>query len=211
METQADRDAIADEAVGQRRESAPPEAQKRNELSPGEVGWRLATSVGAQASIPEKTAESIGERVADAYSDPDMAHRPVSIGRGSTQRVSSPFELQRFMTLVTGFALGYVAAVLLHGRITAPEPFQITRPPQGGGHPPGVVQSAVLKTITEHPQGMTTAEITDELGRQGIGQQSIENALGVLVRAKKVSVQGSAAKYHPAAAEVPTAPDQPSS
>ena len=120
METQADRDVIADEAVGQRHESAPPEAQKRNELPPEEVAWSLATSAGAQASIPEKTAESIGERVADAYSDPDLAHRPVSIGRGSAQGVSSPFELQRFLTLVTGFALGYVAAVLLHGRITAP-------------------------------------------------------------------------------------------
>jgi hypothetical protein len=120
METQVDRDAIADEAVGQRHESAPPEAQKRNELAPEEVG-RLATSAGAQASIPEKTAESIGERVADAYSDPDLGHRPVSIGRASARGVSSPFELQRFLTLVTGFALGYVAAVLLHGRITTPE------------------------------------------------------------------------------------------
>ena len=55
---------------------------------------------------------------------------------------------------------------------------------------------------------MTTAEIVEELGRQGIGQQSIENALGVLAQ-KKVSVQSSAAKYRSAAAEVPTAPDQP--
>src|SRR5215469_16683486 len=67
METQADRDAIADEAVGQRHESAPPEAQKRDELSPEEFAQRLARGTGAQASIPEKTAESMGERVADAY------------------------------------------------------------------------------------------------------------------------------------------------
>ena len=31
---------------------------------------------------------------------------------------------------------------------------------------------------------MTTAEIVEELGRQGIGQQSIENALGVLAQKK---------------------------
>jgi hypothetical protein len=31
---------------------------------------QLAPSSGAQASIPEKTAESVGERVGDAYSDP---------------------------------------------------------------------------------------------------------------------------------------------
>jgi len=68
----------------------------------------------------------------------------------------------------------------------------------------------VLKTVTEHPQGMTTAEITAELGPQGIGWQSIARALGVLVQADKVSSPDSG-KYFSAAAEVPTAPDQPSS
>jgi hypothetical protein len=37
---------------------------------------------------------------------------------------------------------------------------------------------------------MTTAEIINELGRQGIGQESIANALDVLVQAKKISGQG---------------------
>lgn len=215
MATQAELDAIAAEAVGQKHEGPPPEAREKHDLSPEEAGRRLATATGAQASIPEKTAESVGERVADAYSDPDLADRPVSIGRGSAQGLSGPFALQRFLTLVTGFALGYCAAVLFHGRLSAyfgrtPEPFQITHPPQGDSHPRGFVQSTVLKTITEHPQGMTTAEIIRELGRQGIGRQSIENALDALVEAKKVSLQASGAKYLPAAAEVPTAPDQPS-
>ena len=188
METQADRDAIADEAVGQRHESPPPEAQKKDGLSPEEIG-RLAMATGAQASIPEKTAESLGERAADAYSDPDLAHRPVSIGRGSAQGVSSPFELQRFLTLLTGFALGYFTAVLLHRRTKAyfgetPEPFQITQPPRGERHPRGFIQSTVLKTITEHPQGMTTAEIIKELAQQGIGEQSIENALAALTHGR---------------------------
>jgi hypothetical protein len=216
METQADRDAIADEAVGQRHESPPPEAQKKNDLSPEEDGQRLAKSAGAQASIPEKTAESLGERVADAYSDPNLTSRPGSIGRAPARGLSTPFELQPFLTLIAGFALGYCAALLLHDRIKeylggAPEPFQITHPPQGDRHPRGFVQSTVLKTITEHPQGMTAVEIVNQLGREGIGRPSIEQALGALVRANKITLQGRGANYLPAAGEVPTAPDQPSS
>jgi hypothetical protein len=57
---------------------------------------------------------------------------------------------------------------------------------------------------------MTTAEIINELGPQGIGQESIANALHVLVQAKKISSPGREGKYLPAASEVPTAPDQPS-
>jgi hypothetical protein len=216
METQAKRNAIADEAVGQRHEGAPPKTrQQDHDPSPEEVARRLAVSTGAQASISEKTAESIGERVANAYSDPDLARRPVSIGRGSARRISAPFELQHLLTLGTGFVLGYTAAVLLHSRIgtyfgRTPEPFQISKPPQGDRHPRRFVQSTVLKAITEHLQGMTAAEIIRELGYQGIGQQPIEDALGALVQAKKVSVRGGDGKYIPAAEEVPTAPDQPS-
>jgi hypothetical protein len=169
METQAKRNAIADEAVGQRHEGAPPKTrQQDHDPSPEEVARRLAVSTGAQASISEKTAESIGERVANAYSDPDLARRPVSIGRGSARRISAPFELQHLLTLGTGFVLGYTAAVLLHSRIgtyfgRTPEPFQISKPPQGDRHPRRFVQSTVLKAITEHLQGMTAAEIIREL------------------------------------------------
>ena len=216
METQADRDAIADEAVGQKRDSPPPEARRETGNRSLEEVNRISKATGADASIPEKTAESLGERVADAYSDPDLADRPVSIGQGPARRLFNPFELQRFVTLVTGFALGYLAAILLHGRIgahlgKAPEPFQITKPPQGDRHPRGFVQSAVLKTVTEHPQGMTAAEIIRELGHQGIGQRSITAALDALVDAKKVRGQSTAGKYLSVSAEVPTAPDQPSS
>lgn len=120
METQAKRDTIADEAVGQRHEGAPPEARQQDEApSPEEMGRRLAASTGAQASIPERTAESIGERVADAYSDPDLDRRPVTIGRGSAQRISTPFDLQHLLTLGIGFVLGYTVAILLHRRINA--------------------------------------------------------------------------------------------
>ena len=93
----------------------------------------------------------------------------------------------------------------------ASTPSQMTRPPQGNRHPRGFVQATVLKTITEHPQGMTSAEITKALGRQGIGQQSIANALSALIQAQKISSEGRGGKYRSAAAEIPTAPDQPSS
>lgn len=212
METQADRDAIAAEAVGLRPGNASAEAHEKHRE---ELGRPSARATGAEASIAEKTAESVGERVADAYSDPDLTNRPVAIGLGSGSGLTSASPFRRFLTLAAGFALGYAAAVFFHGRVSdyfgkTPEPFQITHPPQGESHPRGFVQSTVLKTITEHPQGMTAGEIIDELGRQGISQKSIEHALEGLVRAKKVSSQGRGGKYLPATDEVPTAPDRPS-
>src|SRR5215813_14030524 len=70
VNNQPDRDTIAEEAVGQRRDGAPSYAVKE-EMSPEEAARRIAQSAGAAASIPEKTAESVGERVGDAYSDPE--------------------------------------------------------------------------------------------------------------------------------------------
>src|SRR5947207_14128186 len=77
-------------------------------------------------------------------------------------------------------------------------------------HPRGFVETTVLKAITEHPQGLTSAEIVVKVGAQGIGQQSIWDALGTLVQAKKITSEARDGKYFPAASEVPTAPDQPS-
>ena len=68
MKTQLDRDTIAEEAIGQRHGSAPDYAPTKADMS--QEALQLARSSGAQASIPEKTAESVGERVGDAYSDP---------------------------------------------------------------------------------------------------------------------------------------------
>jgi hypothetical protein len=69
MKTQFDRDRIAEEAIGQRHGSAPDYAPTKADTSQEEAALQLAPSSGAQASIPEKTAESV-ERVGDAYSDP---------------------------------------------------------------------------------------------------------------------------------------------
>jgi hypothetical protein len=236
MERQPDRDTIAEEAIGQRHRTAPPYAANNPEMSQEEAVRQLAVSSGAQASTPEKTAESIGERVGDAYSDPQTLRRDSqgklgrftatrdgshndrfpSAGRDAGESVFNRFYNGRLATVVASFALGYATAVWFHHRINTrsenvPGPFQITKPPQGDTHPRGFIQATVLKTITEHPQGLAMAEIIAELGAQGIGPQSIANALGTLVQAKKITSERRGGKYFPAASEVPTAPDQPSS
>jgi hypothetical protein len=73
MQGQPDRDRIADEAVGQRHESPPPYA--RNAASREDSSRQFAASSGVASSIPEKTAASLGERVGDAYSDPERGPR----------------------------------------------------------------------------------------------------------------------------------------
>jgi hypothetical protein len=239
MNNQSHRDRIAEEAVGQTHESPPTYAAKED-IAPEEALRRIARSAGAQASTSEKTAESVGERVGDAYSDAGsvaqwkkrslglqagtgaasradgMANLVRTPGRQFTRFASKQFNEQPFMMTVACFALGYVTAVLFHGRINAyfgksHEQFQIMKPPQGDEHPRGFVQSTVLKTITEHALGMTTAEIVAELASHNISQEAIANAVGALVQAKKIRLQERERKYFPAAAEVPTAPDQPSS
>jgi hypothetical protein len=136
---------------------------------------------------------------------------------GVNRFLSAQTDVGRFAKVVASFALGYLTAILFHGRINAQfgatrGPFQIGKPPrEGDKHPQGFVQSTVLKTITEHPQGMTTAEIIAEIRAQGIGQQSITSALRALIQADKVSLQREGGKYFSATATVPTAPDQPSS
>jgi hypothetical protein len=63
MESQPDRDRIAEEAVGQRHESARPYAGTKPDMSQEEAARKFAAASGAEASAPEKTAESIGERI----------------------------------------------------------------------------------------------------------------------------------------------------
>jgi hypothetical protein len=137
-----DPDAIAEEAVGQRHEDPPPYAVKvQPEMSQQEMARRLSEPAGPRASIPEKTAEAVGERVGDAYADPGSAaarNRPAQIarlagphgrpsGNGAadpqlgavrqmTQVVSHQLHEQPFLTVAASFALGYMTALLLHGR-----------------------------------------------------------------------------------------------
>jgi hypothetical protein len=111
-----DRRRIADEAVGQRPESAIPDAAK--DRVP--VG-RPATSAGPGASVATRTAEAMGETVADAYAYPDATPEEVRnrsrafVGRESA-RNGSASSGQPWLMTAAGFALGYVAALVIHRR-----------------------------------------------------------------------------------------------
>jgi hypothetical protein len=234
IQGQPDQDRIGDEAVGQKHEPAPPYARSAASVSGEDSSRQFAASSGVAASIPEKTAMSVGERVGDAYSDPERGRRdsPPKVdqqgaARGGSNRdigtnrflsasgkAATP-DAERLFTVVASFALGYLTAVLFHDRVNArfspaAAPFQINKPPVDK-HPRGFVQATVLKTISEHPQGMTSDEITNALDRQGIGQTSISDALSALTQAKKISSDGREGKYRSATDEVPSAPDLPSS
>ena len=139
MEEQPDRDTIIDEAIGQTHGTEPPSySVKREGMSPEEAARRLAPAPGAQASIPEKTAASLGERVGDAYADSGsfrqnqhenvgrptatqtgsqkVTDRVLSTGQQLARSVSEQFSDQRFVSLIAAFGLGFMIAVLLRGR-----------------------------------------------------------------------------------------------
>ena len=64
--------------------------RKRAGMSQEEAARQLVMSCRAQASIPEKTAESVGERAGDAYSDPErVAQPPKSNNSAANNRVLS--------------------------------------------------------------------------------------------------------------------------
>ncbi|MGA7862482.1 MAG: hypothetical protein WCA23_00525 [Stellaceae bacterium] len=94
------------------------------DMSQEEVARRLSKPAGPQASIPEKTAESIGERVGDAYADPGSAaarNFPGNIARLAlpherSDAVRRVLDEPPFLMAAAGFALGYMAALLLHRR-----------------------------------------------------------------------------------------------
>ena len=120
-----DPDAIAEEAVGQRHGDPPPYAVKeRPEMSQEEMARRLSQPAGPRASIPEKTAEAVGERAGDAYADPGSAaarNRPGKIARAAGPHETSGalrqvLDEQPFLMVAASFALGYMTALMLHGR-----------------------------------------------------------------------------------------------
>jgi hypothetical protein len=86
---------------------------------------------------------------------------------------------------------------------------RLTPRPQANRAPRGSVQTTVLETIKANPDGLTRKEIIDKL--PDTGEQSISNALSTLTKNHFITSQGRGGKYHAAAPEVPTAPDQPSS
>ena len=102
---------IAAEAVGERLGSPPTDT--------GEHAVRpVATSSGSGARIADKTAESVGERVGDAYADAttdEARERSRKVVRQACGRVQAgQFNQQTFVTVIAAFALGYIAAFLIH-------------------------------------------------------------------------------------------------
>jgi hypothetical protein len=101
--------------VGQARGSPTPDAAKA-EMPTDDVIRRLALSVGPQADIAAHTAESVGERVGDAYATTDeVKARSRNVARRAAPRASRAAQ-QPFISVAAGFALGYAAALLIHHR-----------------------------------------------------------------------------------------------
>jgi hypothetical protein len=116
MTNQRDRDRIAEEAVGQRHSSAPPDwVKERERMSSEDTVRQLAKSAGAQASTSDKTAESVGERRGDAYSDSTKS-MPGKTAVRPAALLSHWLDKQPLLTVLAGFGLGYLAGVLVYRR-----------------------------------------------------------------------------------------------
>jgi hypothetical protein len=104
---------IAAEAVGERLGSRPRDDGEH-------AVRRAATSSGPHATVADKTAESVGERVGDAYADAtthEARERSRKVIRHSGAEggfQARQFDRQSFVTVVAAFALGYIAALLIH-------------------------------------------------------------------------------------------------
>lgn len=136
MEVKRDTNRIVDEAVGQTHGTPPPtEARERQSTSPEETIRRNAATPGPLASMAEKTAASIGERVGNAYSDTgsnqpslprhaaagsssrqNVADRALPAGQRMSRGILDQFSDQRLSIFVAAFGLGFIAAVLLNRR-----------------------------------------------------------------------------------------------
>jgi hypothetical protein len=113
----ANRRRIADEAVGERPASDTPDFA-RDRVPEGAL--QSARSVGSQASIADRTAEAMGERVSTgAYADPAtdrVSGRRSILPRRSSMGMTSYSGGQSYLMMAAIFALGYAAAWLLHRR-----------------------------------------------------------------------------------------------
>jgi hypothetical protein len=97
------------------------------------------------------------------------------------------------------------------------QPFKLTPPkPPGDRRERGAVQEQVKAAIFSHPEGISSGELTKAL--EGISPQSIQNALSALRKNNQIIKDGArGGKFRPITieptplAEVPTAPNQPSS
>jgi hypothetical protein len=103
---------IAEEAV----------AKEKAEMAPEDAVRQVAIPAGTQAGIAARTAEAVGERVGDAYADAttdEAQERSRKVVRKAATQAGSQASgaaQQPFMTVVAAFAVGYVAALLIHRR-----------------------------------------------------------------------------------------------
>jgi hypothetical protein len=111
---------IAEEAVGERPESATPEAAKQHAVRAPEA---LASSAGPKASLAAKTAEAVGEREGGAYADATVEEaqrrsrqtlqRPKSSQAQAAQWLFRELRRQPII-VISAFALGYLAASVIN-------------------------------------------------------------------------------------------------
>jgi hypothetical protein len=113
---------IAEESVGERPESAIPDAAKQNA---GRAPEYLATSTGPQASLAAKTAEALGEREGGAYADGTIeeaqrrSRKAVRATKSSQAQVAHWFFNQvgrQPFVVISAFTLGYLASLVIHHR-----------------------------------------------------------------------------------------------
>ena len=80
----------------------------------------LQSRLGRGVRIADKTAESVGERAGDAYADAttdEARERSRKVVRQADMQGGSQarqFNQQTFVTVIAAFALGYIAAFLIH-------------------------------------------------------------------------------------------------
>jgi len=120
---QTDSRSIAAEAVGERPASATPadvkeEMRKARDPAVAQAG----APSGPQASLAEKAAEALGERVGDAYPHVTMAEAQRRSREGTmhspsyASTASQRFAQQPLVIAAVAFGLGYAAAFLMHRR-----------------------------------------------------------------------------------------------
>ena len=102
---------IAAEAVGERPDN--PARKFGNEDRPNPASAR------PQARVAARTAESVGERAGDAYADAtteEARKRSQQFARSAGRRGGFGGSSHSVTTAFVAFALGYMAAFLLHAR-----------------------------------------------------------------------------------------------
>lgn len=122
MNARMDPKKIADEAIGQRPESAIPDAAREQmtaEISERAIRWRAA-SAGPNASIAERSAEAMGEQSGGAYAHQNATPRQVQLLSSATARRAEWWPRMvgdlPFISAAAIFAIGYGTALLIHRR-----------------------------------------------------------------------------------------------